>query len=200
MEYKDIVSVTGMSGLFQLLSTKSDGAILRSLDDQVARFVPTRTHNFTPLESIEVFTTGDNVTLADVFRAMQEKEDTHPLPAAGAESGAIKAYFREVFPALDEERVYVSDMKKMLKWYPVLKEHDLLKVEDAAAEAEETPAEETPAEEAPAAEKAPEPAPAKKKKSAAASAKKADSGEKAPKEKAPAEKKKAAPKKKKAGD
>lgn len=135
MEYKEIVSVTGLPGLYQLLSTKSDGAIVRTLDGETTRFAPSRTHNFTPLESIEVFTNTDNVPLSDVFKAMQEKEKDHPV-AEPKDSETIKAYFEEVFPGLDKDRVYMSDMKKMLKWYPLLKENDLLKFEEEIAENE----------------------------------------------------------------
>lgn len=150
MEYKEIVSVTGESGLFQLLSSKSDGAIVRSLDGQATRFVPSRNHNFTPLESIEVFTTGENVPLSDVFKAMQTQEDTTPVIEGGKDGAAIKAYFQKVYPELDKERVYMSDMKKMLKWYPILKANDLLRfeeeTEEEAPEAEAAPVEKDKAE------------------------------------------------------
>lgn len=141
MEYKEIVSVTGEPGLFQLLSSKSDGAIVRSLDGKATRFVPSRNHNFTPLESIEVFTTGENVPLSEVFRAMQEKEGDTPVIPSGKSAAEIRQYFEKVYPELDKERVYMSDMKKMLKWYPVLKENDLLKVEEEAGGEEEIPGE-----------------------------------------------------------
>lgn len=135
MEYKEIVSVTGESGLFQLLSSKSDGAIVRSLDGKTTRFVPSRNHNFTPLESIEVFTTGENVPLSEVFKAMQEKESSVPVIESGKDAASVKEYFNEVYPVLDKERVYMSDMKKMLKWYPVLKANDLLQFEEETEEA-----------------------------------------------------------------
>lgn len=137
MEYKEIVSVTGESGLFQLVSSKSDGAIVRSLDGKTTRFVPSRNHNFTPLESIEIFTTGENVPLSEVFKMMQEKEESTPVIEPSDDS-AIKQYFAKVYPDLDKERVYMSDMKKMLKWYPVLKANDLLHFEDEAEEEEDT--------------------------------------------------------------
>lgn len=133
MEYKEIVSVTGEAGLFQLLSSKSDGAIVRSLDGKVTKFIPSRNHNFTPLESIEVFTTGENVMLADVFKAMKDSEDAHSVPDANTDNKTIKGYFQQIFPSLDEERVYQSDMKKMLKWYPQLKNADLLKFDEEKA-------------------------------------------------------------------
>lgn len=135
MEYREIVSVTGLGGLFQLLATKSDGAIVRNLADQSTKFISARLHNVTPLESIEVYTTGDNVRLHNVFQKMKESESSVKLvDAKTADNNAIKSYFKSIFPEFDEERVYVSDMKKMLKWYEVLKANDLLNFEVQVAE------------------------------------------------------------------
>ncbi|SEW18060.1 DUF5606 family protein [Chitinophaga arvensicola] len=149
MQYREIVAVTGLGGLFQLVASKQDGAIVRSLEDKSTRFVSSRVHNFTPLESIEVFTTGENVNLAEVFKAMDEKAASHPLVAGKADNNAIKAYFKSVFPEFDEDRVYVSDMKKMVKWFGILKANDLLKFEeilaDGEGEVEEVAVEETAA-------------------------------------------------------
>lgn len=130
MEYKEMVSVTGEPGLYQLVSSKSDGAVVRSLDGKMTKFIPSRNHHFTPLESIEVFTTGENVLLSEVFKSMQKNESDYPIPSMGEEAKTIKAYFSHVFPTLDEERVYQSDLKKMLKWYPQLKDAGLLHFEE----------------------------------------------------------------------
>jgi len=140
MEYREIVAVTGLGGLYQLLTTKSDGAIVRNVADKTTKFISARQHNVTPLESIEVYTTGDNVRLHTVFEKMLEHEATIPLvDSKSADNGAVKSYFKSIFPEFDEERVYVSDMKKMLKWYEILKANDLLRFEvqneEAAAEA-----------------------------------------------------------------
>lgn len=213
MQYREIVAVTGLGGLFQLIASKQDGAIVRSLEDKSTRFVSSRIHNFTPLESIEVFTTGENVNLAEVFKAMQEQDGKTALVDAKADNNAIKAYFKSVFPEFDEERVYVSDMKKMVKWYTILKHNDLLKFDE---QAEEAPTEEVAAETAVVEEETAQPAKkaAKPKKAAAKDEAPAAEGEEAPaakpkkatkakKEETPAAegeeapKKKAAPKKKK---
>src|ERR1700756_4292382 len=113
MEYREIVAVTGLGGLYQLLTTKSDGAIVRNVADKTTKFISARQHNVTPLESIEVYTTGSNVRLQEVFQLMQKQEADIPLvDAKTADSPAIKNYFKSIFPEFDEERVYVSDMKK----------------------------------------------------------------------------------------
>ena len=149
MEYKEIVAVTGLGGLYQLVTTKSDGAIVRSVADKTTKFISARQHNVTPLESIEVYTTGENVRLQEVFQKMQEHETKVPMADPKiADNNAIKAYFKGIFPEFDDERVYVSDMKKMLKWYELLKANDLLHFEEPAEENQ--PEAEAKTEEAPA--------------------------------------------------
>jgi hypothetical protein len=119
MEYNKIIAVTGLPGLYELLSSKSDGAIVRSLDDKTTRFVASRIHNFSHLESIEVYTVRDNVNLVDILKAMEASAGKLPDEKDGAE---LKAYFTKVYPDLDFGRVYSSDLKKMVKWYSVLKQ------------------------------------------------------------------------------
>jgi len=124
MQYREIVAVTGLGGLFQLLATKSDGAIVRSLADNTTKFIPSRLHNVTPLDSIEIYTTGNNVRLHEVLQKMKESETSRPETKAGTDS--IRGYFMQIFPDMDHERVYSSDMKKMLKWYEILDGASLL--------------------------------------------------------------------------
>jgi hypothetical protein len=122
MEYSKLVSVTGLGGLFELVASKTDGAIVRSLDDKTTRFVSSRIHNFSHLESIEVYTEGENVNLVDVFHAMQNNSETLPDEK---DVNAVKSYFKKVYPTMDFERVYASDMKKMVKWFDVLKKNNI---------------------------------------------------------------------------
>lgn len=117
MEYKKIVAVTGLSGLYELVSSKADGGVVRSLEDNTSKFVSNRIHSFSHLESIEIYTTADNVNLVEVFNAM--KGSTEKMPDAN-DAKAVKEYFGKVYPAMDFDRVYNSDMKKMIKWYAVL--------------------------------------------------------------------------------
>ena len=135
MKYKEIVSVTGLSGLYQLLSTKSDGAIVRNVGDKLTKFISARQHNVTPLDSIEVYTIADNVRLEYVFQKISEYTATQPpIDIKTANKEQIIAYFKAVLPELDEDRVYVSDMKKMLKWYDLLQSNGLLQFEGTSEE------------------------------------------------------------------
>jgi hypothetical protein len=134
MEYNKIVSVTGLPGLFELVSSKSDGAIVRSLDDKTTRFASSRIHNFSHLETIEVYTVGDNVNLADVFHAMEKSSDSLPDTK---DNDAVKKYFKKVYADIDFERVYNSDLKKMIKWFDVLKNNNI-EIKLSEPEPEET--------------------------------------------------------------
>jgi len=190
MEYSKLISVTGLGGLFELVASKTDGAIVRSLDDLSTKFVSSRQHSFSHLESIEVYTVRDNVNLVDVLNAMDASKESLP---AEKDPAAIKAYFQKVYPDLDFDRVYASDMKKMVKWFAILKKNNieikLREEEEAIPEAEvvEAPAAEVVTEvkeEKPAAKKS-----AKKKEAAVEEAKVETSTDEAPKKKATRKKK-----------
>jgi len=122
MEYSKLISITGMSGLFELVGSKTDGAIVKNLDDKSIKFVSSRIHNFSHLESIEVFTIRENVNLVEIFQAMDKS--TTALPSE-KDPKAVKAYFTTVYPDMDFERVYASDMKKMVKWFSLLKANEV---------------------------------------------------------------------------
>jgi len=122
MEYNKLVSITGFSGLFELVSSKTDGAIVKSLEDQSTKFVSSRIHQFSHLESIEVYTTDENVNLVDVFQAIKNADKALP---SEKDDKAIKTYFKEVYPTMDFDRVYTSDMKKMIKWYNAISKHGI---------------------------------------------------------------------------
>ena len=150
MEYSKLIAVTGLPGIFELVSSRGDGAVVRSLDDNKTQFVSSRVHNFSHLESIEVFTQRDNVNLVDVFKAMEK--DGASLPDA-RDNDAVKKYFEKVYPEMDFERVYTSDMKKMVKWFESLKKHNieikLTEIAEETAEPVEEEKEEEVVEEAP---------------------------------------------------
>jgi hypothetical protein len=193
MEYSKLIAVTGLPGLYELISSKTDGAIVRSLEDGSSKFASNRQHQFSHLESIEIYTVRDNVNLVDIFKAMDAAGGSLPDEK---DAKAVKSFFEKVYPELDFERVYASDMKKMVKWFAVIKSKGIeLKLSEVPEEeVEEAPVvveEKKPAKKAVA--KTEEPAEEKPVKKAAKP--KAENKEKVTDE---APKKKAAPKKKKA--
>lgn len=127
MKYNELCAISGLSGLYQLLTTKSDGAIVKSLDENTTKFVAARSHTVTPLDSIEVYTTGENVRLWEVFQNFKANDSLlEGFDLAKADNKAIKMKFGELYQAFDQDKVYISDMKKMIKWYGILKRLDLL--------------------------------------------------------------------------
>ena len=158
MEYSKLVAISGLPGVFEVINSKTDGAIVRSVDDKTTRFVSSRIHQFSQLESIEVYTTADNVNLVEIFQAMDKAGGQLPDEK---DATAVKKYFEKAYPEMDFERVYASDMKKMVKWFDILKKNEVEIKLSEEPEAEEPVA--TPVEEAPATEEAPKKkAPAKK--------------------------------------
>ena len=142
MEYNRIIAISGHPGLFELVSSKKDGAIVKSLEDKTVKFVSNRVHNFSHLESIEIYTTGENVNLIDVLKVMESSKETVP---SDKDATAVKTYLQKVYPNLDFERVYSSDMKKMVKWYAILKANNVeLKISEVPTEESPEPPITTP--------------------------------------------------------
>ncbi len=132
MEYNKIIAITGLGGLFEMMSSKSDGAIVRSLEDHQTKFVSSRVHNFSHLESIEVYTTRENINLVDLFKAIENGGQALP---DDKDAGAVRTFFEKVYPELDFNRIYNSDMKKMIKWYNQLASNNVeIKLSEPAEE------------------------------------------------------------------
>jgi Domain of unknown function (DUF5606) len=122
MEYSRLISVTGLSGLFELQSSKSDGAIVKSLETQAITFASNRQHNFSHLEGIEIYTIRENKNLVELFKVMDASSEALPNEK---DNKAILAYFKVVFDEMDFDRVYDSDRRKMIKWFSILKKNNI---------------------------------------------------------------------------
>ena len=126
MDLSEIVGITGMPGLFKVASRRSDGVIVTSLVDGKTQFVSARTHPVSPLDSISIFTTDEEpAMLKDVLAAIKKKEGKTPVPDVKNDA-ALKAWLEAVLPTYDKEKVHVSDMRKLAKWYNLLNEKSLI--------------------------------------------------------------------------
>lgn len=123
-----LVAVSSVSSVMKLVSTKNSGLFLEDFDTKKIRFFSSRKYNFTPLESISIYVDSDDETLplGDVFAKMKEQLEENPLVSAKANSEELKAYFEKVLPNYDKEQVYLSDIKKLVKWFDYLNGRDLL--------------------------------------------------------------------------
>lgn len=129
MNLRGIVSVTGKPGLFKLIGQNKTGFILESLDEKKVKIVVNiSTAKMASLEDITIFGTDDDIKLVDIFEKMKALS---VLPDPKKDGGdKLRAFFSEVAPDHDEERVYTSDIKKIINWFGVLKGFPLFE-EDA---------------------------------------------------------------------
>ncbi len=135
---KGILSISGKPGLYKMLSQGKNTIIVESLTD--GKRMPA--HSYTKiiaLEDIAIFTDQEDVPLADVLKNVYEKENGGAcINPKKASSDELKAYFEEILPDYDRDRVYVSDMKKLFTWYETLREHNLLNFTEDEEGADET--------------------------------------------------------------
>lgn len=131
MKLDRIIAISGRSGLFRMASNSNTGLIVEDLDNGKRSFVSGRLHQFTPLESISIYTTTEEATveLKTVFANMLAQEAENPPVAQNADPAAIRTYFIAVLPEHDRDKVLISDIKKILKWYGFLKERNMLTAE-----------------------------------------------------------------------
>ncbi len=131
MDLSDIVSISEMGGLYKVIVQREDGLVVTPLGENKNRFVSKRKHVFTPLDGITIYTDTDNEELKNVLQKMKEKEDELPPPHhKKASSDELTSYFWAIQPNYDQERVYVSDIKRIIKWYKQLDEHGMIDLED----------------------------------------------------------------------
>ena len=130
MQIKDIIAVSGIGGLSRLASSRSNGLLLEDLDTGKTKFYSLRKHQFTPLETVSIYTLTDTAELKEVLASMKALEDTNPIPSIKDTNDVLTEYFELILPEYDQDRVYPSDIKKIIKWYCILKEKGLLEGSD----------------------------------------------------------------------
>jgi hypothetical protein len=141
---KDILSISGHSGLFKMVSSTKNGIIVENIEDK-KRMPAYSTSKISALEDIAIFTQeGDDMPLGEVFKGIRTKENGGPAIDHKADNKALRTYFEGVMPTFDHERVYTSDIKKVIQWYNQLQKCnmlDLLDQEDEKTESKNEKAE-----------------------------------------------------------
>ncbi len=122
MELKDIASVSGKGGLFKIIKPGKTGVILESLDDAKTKLVVGGNQRMSLLSEISIYTTTKEGTesLETVLIAIKNKYGNELGVTPESDAAPLRAFLKSVLPTFDEERVYVSDMKKLVKWYLLL--------------------------------------------------------------------------------
>lgn len=119
MEIDKIISVSGKPGLFNIVTQTRSGFVVESLLDGKKLSLNIKS-NVSLLSEISIYTYSEEVSLASVFAAIAEKENNEKSISHKENKEVLETYFREVLPEYDEERVYASDIKKVVQWYNLL--------------------------------------------------------------------------------
>ena len=119
MEFKDILAISGMPGLYKYVAQSTRGIIVESLEDG-RRTNASATARVSALAEISMFTEGEDIALAEVFTRMYNHTGGQQGLSHKESADKLKAYFAEVLPEYDRERVHVSDIKKALSWFNIL--------------------------------------------------------------------------------
>jgi hypothetical protein len=138
MILKDILAISGQPGLFKFIAKGKNALIVEHLETKKRSSAFSST-KISSLDEISIFTEKEDVPLGKVFDLIHEKEKGGPAVDPKTDSDKLKAYFKEVLPEYSKERVYTSDIKKVLQWYNILQKLNLLVKEEPEkpAEAEE---------------------------------------------------------------
>ena len=135
MDLSNILSITGKGSLYKLISRAPNSFIVEGLEDG-HRFPAFSHDGVATLDNIAIFTEEEEVSLQSVFQSIFKKENGQKV-AVPKDNNALKAYFAEVLPNYDRDRVYVSNIKKVLAWYNILTEHQLIDLEEEKPQEEE---------------------------------------------------------------
>lgn len=119
MEFKDILAISGMPGLYKYVAQSTRGIIVESLSDG-KRLNASGSARVSALSDISMFTEGEDIPLAEVFTRMYAHTGGKEGLSHTETPERIKAYFAEIVPDYDRDRVHVSDMKKALSWFNIL--------------------------------------------------------------------------------
>ena len=122
MDLKEIATVSGKPGLFKVFKPTKTGLILETLDEKKAKVITNIHHRVSVLDEISIFTTDDDgsVPLEQVLKTIHQEyqDDTGVTPKSDPQE--LKSFLKSIVPNYDPDRVYVSDIKKLVSWYSIL--------------------------------------------------------------------------------
>ncbi|MFP4470204.1 MAG: DUF5606 domain-containing protein [Bacteroidales bacterium] len=137
MDLSNILAISGKPGLYKNVAQSKTGVIVESIEDG-KRFPAFAHERISSLAEISIFTTEEDVPLEDVLKKIYEKYDGKQVLDAKSDGEALKSFMEEVLPNYDKERVYTSDIKKLVQWYNILVAHDMLDFTEQEAEGEQS--------------------------------------------------------------
>jgi hypothetical protein len=147
MTLAEIATVSGKGGLFKVLAPTKAGVILESLDDAKTKMIATTNHRLSLLNEISIYTTTKEGTVAleEILKKIHKEFGTDLGVDGNSDSAELKSFLKSILPEYDEDRVYVSDIKKLVKWYEVIHKYipELLTAKEESKAKEEPKKEKT---------------------------------------------------------
>lgn len=142
MSLEKILAISGKPGLYQIVTQTRTGAVVESLTDK-KRITVGAHSNISILSEIAIYTLTEEVPLREVLKNIKEKEGGKPTSISHKDSkDVLEEFFFEVLPEYDEDRVYPSDIKKIVQWYNLLQKNNLLASLEEAKDDKDTSEEE----------------------------------------------------------
>jgi hypothetical protein len=125
MTLAEIASISGKGGLFKVVAPTKSGVILESLDDTKTKLVATTSHRLSLLHEISIYTTTKEgtVPLEDILRKMRADFGSDLGVDGNSDATELKSFMKAIVPEFDENRVYISDIKKLIRWYEIISKY-----------------------------------------------------------------------------
>jgi hypothetical protein len=122
MELQEIAAISGKGGLFRVLKPTKGGVILESLDEAKIKIVAAASQKLSLLKEISIYTTTQKgtVSLEEVLQKIYKDFGNDIGLTSESDPNELKSFLKSVLPEYDESRVYVSDIKKLVKWYQII--------------------------------------------------------------------------------
>ena len=122
MDFSEVASVSGKGGLYRVLSPTRTGVILETLDDTKKKMIANMQSKVSILSDISIYTTDEEgaVPLKDVMIKIHKEFNGDTGLSSSSDSDELKSFLKFILPDYDEDRVYVSDIKKLVTWYNLL--------------------------------------------------------------------------------
>ena len=122
MEFNEIATVSGKGGLFSVVAPTRGGMILESMDEQKKKLIVNVNSKVSVLGEISIYTTDKegSTPLEEVMRKIHAEFAGDTGLSSNSENDELKAFLKHILPEYDEDRVYASDIKKLVKWYHIL--------------------------------------------------------------------------------
>ncbi len=120
MNLRGIVSVSGKPGLYKVIGQNKSGFILESMDAAKSKLITNANSKLATLDDITVFGEDEDITLISILEKMKETATSNAIPDPKADGKVLRTYFSTVAPTHDIERVYASDIKKIISWFNFL--------------------------------------------------------------------------------